>query len=84
MALDRRMAALRARHAREISSLFREFTKCHPAVEVGVSASDLTPAQTGEWRKFSSEKIASQVKERSELAAKLRAETGRHHAIRVG
>jgi hypothetical protein len=83
MALDRQMAALRARHAREINRLYKEFAKHHPSVETGVIGVDLTPAQADEWHQLSASMIAVHRRERSELAAELRVKTGRHHVIRA-
>lgn len=66
MALDRRMASLRARHARENRDRYREFLKAHPTVE------DDEDHQA--WRDFTADLAESQRKERDELAAKIRSE----------
>jgi len=68
MVLDRRMARLRARHAREVRERYREFLRLHPAVE--------DDEEHEAWRDFTAGLAESQRKERDGLAAVLRAEVG--------
>lgn len=74
MVLDRRMARLRARHARESRDRYREFLRLHPAVE--------DDQAHGLWVGFTADLAESQRKERDELATVLRAEHGYPPALR--
>jgi hypothetical protein len=74
MALDRRMAELRARHAREINRLHREFVKQDPAIDPGVDNATMKPKQAEAWRQFTADEDAKFDWARSRLAAELRAE----------
>lgn len=74
MALDRRMAELRARHAREINRLHREFVKQDPTIDPGVDNAAMTPKQAEAWRRFTADEDAKFNRARSRLAAELRAE----------
>lgn len=69
MALDRRMAAVRGRHAREIGRLLGEFVKLHPTIDIGVDYDNWTPEQAEAWRAFTAEEVARFDRERAELAA---------------
>jgi hypothetical protein len=75
MALDRRMSELRARHAREINRLHREFVEKDPTIDPGVDNAAMTPNQAEAWRQFTADEDAKFDRARSRLAAKLRAES---------
>jgi hypothetical protein len=75
MGLDRRMAELRARHAREINRLHREFVKQDPAIDPGVDNATMTPKHAEAWRQFTADEDAKFDRARSRLAAELRAES---------
>jgi hypothetical protein len=74
MALDRRMAELRARHAREINRLHHEFVKRDPTIDPGVDNVAMTPKQAEAWRQFTADEDAKFNRARTRLAAELRAE----------
>jgi hypothetical protein len=74
MALDRRMAELRARHAREINRLHREFVKRHPTIDPGVDNAAMTEEHAEAWRQFTADQDAKFSAARRELADELRAE----------
>jgi hypothetical protein len=74
MALDLRMAELRARHAREINRLHGEFVKRHPTIDPGVDNAAMTQEQAEAWRQFTADEDAEFNRARRELAAELRAE----------
>lgn len=74
MALDRRMAELRARHAREINRLHHEFVKQDPTIDPGVDNAAMTPKQAEAWRQFTADEDAKFDRARTRLAAELRAE----------
>jgi|BogFormECP04_OM1_1039644.scaffolds.fasta_scaffold59571_1 hypothetical protein len=74
MALDRRMAELRARHAREINRLHHEFVKQDPTIDPGVDNAAMTPKQAEAWRQFTADEDAKFNRARTRLAAELRAE----------
>jgi hypothetical protein len=74
MALDRRMAELRARHARKINRLHREFVKQDPTIDPGVDNAAMTPKQAEAWRQFTADEDAKFNRARTRLAAELRAE----------
>lgn len=78
MALDRRMAELRARHAREINRLHGEFVKQDPTIDPGVDNVAMTQQQAEAWREFTADEDAKFTKARAKLAAELRAEHARH------
>jgi hypothetical protein len=78
MALDRRMAELRARHAREINRLHREFVKQHPTIDPGVDNAAMTQKQAEAWRQFTADEDAKFNRARRKLAAELRAERAPH------
>ena len=82
MALDRRMAELRARHAREINRLHREFVKQDPTIDSGVDNAAMTPKQAEAWRHFIADEDAKFNRARSRLAAELRAENA-HQATQT-
>lgn len=74
MALDRRMAELRARHAREINRLHHEFVKQDTTIDPGVDNAAMTPKQAEAWRQFTADEDAKFNRARTRLAAELRAE----------
>lgn len=74
MARDRRMAALRGQHARNIHALFEEFLRQNPAIEPHVAGDTWTDEQTDAWRDFTASENARFARERNELANKLRYE----------
>ncbi|HME77913.1 MAG TPA: hypothetical protein VKI00_20375 [Mycobacterium sp.] len=80
MALDRRMAELRARHAREINRLHREFVQQDPTIDPGVDNAAMTPKQAEAWRQFTADEDAKFDRARRRLAAELRAESARQAA----
>jgi hypothetical protein len=80
MALDRRMAELRARHAREINRLHREFVEQEPTIDSGVDNAVMTPKQAEAWREFTAHEDAKFDSARRKLAAELRAESAQQAA----
>lgn len=66
MVLDRRMARLRARHARESRDRYREFLQSHPAVEDG--------EEHEAWVGFTAGLAESHRRERDALASVIRSE----------
>jgi len=77
MALDRRMAELRARHAHEINRLHREFVEQEPTIDPGVDNAVMTPKQAEAWREFTADEDAQFDRARRRLAAELKAESAR-------
>ncbi|MGB6512956.1 MAG: hypothetical protein WBF57_08220 [Mycobacterium sp.] len=77
MALDRRMAELRARHADEINRLHREFVEQDPTIDRGVDNAAMTQKQAEAWREFTADEDAQFDRARRRLAAELRAESAR-------
>ena len=80
MALDRRMAELRAGRAHEIRRLHHEFVEQDPTIDPGVDNAAMTPEQAEAWREFTAKEDAKFDRARRTLAAKLRAENARQAA----
>jgi hypothetical protein len=69
------MAELRARHAREINRLHREFVEHDPTIDPGVDNAAMTAKQAEAWRRFTAKEDAKFDRARTRLAAELRAES---------
>lgn len=70
--LDRRMARLRARHARELRARYVEFCRVRQ-IDIDVDNCDMTPEEGLEFDEVTSRVVERHARERAELAALLRA-----------